>query len=153
MPVVDTFALIEASPVGAWMRAHAINFPLVEALHVCFWVLLGGAEVLVGLSLLGLGIKSPPGEILRAARPWLIAALCGLLSTGFLLFCSEAGRLYGNPAFRLKMAALAGAILFTFLVREPLAKSAWIAGGKLAAVVSLALWFLVALCGRTIGIL
>src|SRR5579862_3846117 len=66
-----------------------------------------------------------------------------MLGTGTLLFLSEALKCYGNDSFRAKMVFLFSALVFRFTLYPRLTES-W---GKLAAVVSLALWFSVGLAG------
>jgi hypothetical protein len=63
--------------------------------------------------------------------------------------------MYDNPAFRIKMAALLPAILFSFTLHAKIKKwddahlaAAW---PKWAAVISLVLWSSVGLAGRAIG--
>jgi hypothetical protein len=72
-----------------------------------------------------------------------------MLSTGFLLFVSEALKCYGNDSFRAKMFFLFLALFFRFTLYPKLTRS-W---GKLAAGASLVLWFSVGLAGRAIGFL
>ena len=72
-----------------------------------------------------------------------------MLITGFLLFTSEAVKCYGNDSFRAKMVLLFTALLFRFALYPKLTQS-W---GKLAAGLSLVLWFSVGLAGRAIGFL
>jgi len=72
-----------------------------------------------------------------------------MLVTGSLLFSSEAVKCYGNDSFRAKMVFLFAALLFRFAFYPKLTQSR----GKLAAGLSLALWFSVGLAGRAIGFL
>lgn len=79
-----------------------------------------------------------------------------MLTSGFLLFLSEAMKCYGNTSFRWKMLFLFSALLFQFTIYNRVVasegKSAPI-GGKIAAAVALCLWFGVGLAGRAIGFL
>ena len=75
--------------------------------------------------------------------------------SGFLLFSTEAVKMYGNWGFRLKMTSLLLAIIFTFTIHRRITLSdegrirpIW---RKVAAVVSLLLWAFVGLGGRSIG--
>ena len=77
-----------------------------------------------------------------------------MLTSGFLLFLSEAVKCYHNQSFWVKMTTLPFALLFTFAVRQPIAvkqpePSVW--NSRLLATVSLLLWFTVAMAGRWIG--
>ena len=70
---------------------------------------------------------------------------------------SEALKCYFNTSFWVKMGALSAALLFTFLVRNPIARAPRrrYAAPELAtravALVSMSLWFTVAAAGRWIG--
>jgi hypothetical protein len=78
-----------------------------------------------------------------------------MLISGFLLFASEAEKLYGNWAFRAKMISLALAILFTFTYYRKVTLSEedklTPLGNWTAALVSFVLWTGVGLAGRAIG--
>jgi hypothetical protein len=75
--------------------------------------------------------------------------------SGFLLFSTEAVKMYGNVGFHYKMIFLFFAIVYTFTIHLKLTTSdetrvspVW---RWLAAFVSLALWAGVGLGGRSIG--
>ena len=145
----------EASWLGQLVRNSLWLFPAIEAVHLLGLCLLGGAILVVDLRLLGLGLRHQPiAVVARAATPWLYAAVGLMLTTGFLLFLSEAVKCYHNPSFRVKMATLPFALVFTFAVRQRSAlKEPAIAPWqrRLLATVSLLLWFAVAAAGRWIG--
>ena len=117
--------------------------------------LLGGAVLLVDLRMLGLGLKKQPiSEISGYVRPWLIVAIVILLATGIPLFLSEAIKCFYNTSFWVKMTTLPIALLFTFLVRERVARNAKLETSmkiRGVAIVSIALWLTVAAAGRWIG--
>jgi Na+-transporting NADH:ubiquinone oxidoreductase subunit NqrB len=84
------------------------------------------------------------------------SSLAVILTSGVLLFLSEAMKCYGNDAFWFKMASLALALGFHFTVfsivsasedqiRFPAARR------RAVAVVSLLLWLCVGAGGRAIG--
>lgn len=78
-----------------------------------------------------------------------------MLLSGFLLFSTEAVKMYGNWAFRWKMIFLLSAILFTFTIHRKVVMSDESRVGRasrvLVALISLALWAGVGLGGRAIG--
>ena len=85
-------------------------------------------------------------------RPWLLGSLAVLLTTGVLLFLSEAVKCFYNQSFWVKMITLPIALLFTFTVRERFAQNdEATATIKLVAIASMSLWFTVAAAGRWIG--
>ena len=111
---------------GSAIRNSKWLFPFVEIFHLLALGMLGGTVLLINLRALGLRFRSDPvSEIARQVEPWMIASLAIMLASGFLLFSSEATRMYFNLAFRFKL--------------------------KLAALLSLVLWSGVALAGRAIG--
>ena len=79
-----------------------------------------------------------------------------MVVTGILLFLSGALRYYGSGPFFVKMILFALAVLFHFTIYRRLvttsdSTSDFHPGAKLAACVSLALWFGVGLAGRAIA--
>ena len=80
-----------------------------------------------------------------------------MLTTGFLLFLSEAIKCYYSPAFAVKMTSLLLAIIFTFTVRRRviMADEARVGPfwGRLVALMSIALWSGVGIAGKAIGLL
>jgi hypothetical protein len=152
MNLYQLFAGLEATPIGAGIKNSVWLFPAIEAIHLLALAVLGGSILLLDLRLLGLALTAQsPATIERNARPWLIGAIATLLATGVLLGLSEALKLYDKQAFWIKMIALASALVFTFGVRNPMARRNPGALGKAVAVVSLALWLTVAIAGRWIG--
>ncbi len=141
---------------GHGIRDSVWLFPFVEIFHLLALGLLGGTVVILNLSLLGFRFRGEPvAAVARDVRPWMIGSIVVMLVSGFLLFSTEAVKMYGSPAFQLKMLFLLLAILFTFTVHR---KVTMLEEGhiaplwrKLAAVVCIALWAAVALGGRAIG--
>ncbi|MGE0865400.1 MAG: DUF6644 family protein [Vicinamibacterales bacterium] len=131
-------------------------FPVIESVHLLALALLGGAIFLVDLRLLGLGLKDRPvSELARDARPWLLAALAGMILTGVPLFLSEPIKCYYSTAFWIKMTTLPIALLFAFTVRARVTRSGAVQNSarrqQLVGALSIALWFTVAAAGRWIG--
>ncbi len=144
------------SSFGHGIRDSVWLFPFVEIFHLLALGLLGGTIVILNLRLLGFRFRGEPvSAIARDVRPWMIGSICVMLVSGFLLFSTEAVKMYGSPAFQFKMSALLLALLFTFTVHrkvtmldEARIAPVW---RKLAAVVCIVLWAAVALGGRAIG--
>lgn len=148
------FQWAEATTPGRMVRESLWLFPVLEAIHLVGLALLGGALLVVDLRLLGVGLEGSTIEkIDRHARPWLILAVTILLSTGVLLFLSEAIKCYYNASFWVKITTLPAALAFTFVVRGRFARRAlytsaysqWIGSADLL------LWLIVAAGGRWIG--
>jgi hypothetical protein len=142
------------SYVGHVIRDSAWLFPFVEVFHLLALGLLGGTLVLVNLSLLGIrfGSVSTP-ELARELRPWMFGSIAVMLLSGFLLFSTEAVKMYGNWAFQLKMTLLLLALLFTLTIHRKVIDAQQTPAGvrALTALVSLLLWLGVGLGGRALG--
>ncbi|HTX24471.1 MAG TPA: DUF6644 family protein [Steroidobacteraceae bacterium] len=141
---------------GHGIRDSVWLFPFVEIFHLLALGLLGGTVLLLNMTLLGVRFRGQPIEALaRDVRPWMLGSIAVMLLSGFLLFSTEAVKMYGNRAFQLKMCFLALALLFTFTVHRRVTSAddgqigpRW---RGLIAVVSILLWVGVALAGRAIG--
>jgi hypothetical protein len=143
-----------ASFFGRGIRESAWLFPFVEVFHLLALGLLGGTVVLVNLSLAGIPLGNiPTPQLARELRPLMLGSLAVMLVSGFLLFSTEAVKMYGNWAFQLKMAFLVLAVLFTLTVQRKVIDAQHTATGlrRLTAVVSLLLWLGVGLGGRALG--
>jgi len=146
------FEAMEATPIGAGIKNSVWLFPAIEAVHLLALAMLGGATLMLDLRLLGLGLSAQSTSMVeRSTRPWLIGALVVMIASGMLIGLSEALKLYDKQAFWVKMIALAAALVFTFAVKNPLARRDPGLIAKPLAVVSLALWLTVAIAGRWIG--
>jgi hypothetical protein len=141
---------------GHGIRNSTWLFPFVEIFHLLALGVLGGTILIVNLRLLGLRFPDEPvSELAEDVWPWTLGSLGVMLASGFLLFSTEAVKMYGNWGFRFKMASLLLAMLFTFTIHRRITMSdegrirpVW---RKVAAVVSLLLWTGVGLGGRSIG--
>jgi hypothetical protein len=155
MDLLPLFEWCEETAIGTLVRDSIWLFPAIEALHLVAFGVIGGAVLLVDLRLCGLGLRQQPlARVAASAQPWLLGSLGVMAVSGTAMFLSEAVKCYYSEPFRVKMAGLALAILFTFTVRRRVAASeAASAGarGKLVALVSLVLWGSVAWGGRWIG--
>jgi hypothetical protein len=141
---------------GHGIRDSVWLFPFVEIFHLLALGLLGGSILLLNMRLLGIRFRGEPvAALARDVRPWMLGSIAVMLISGFLLFSTEAVKMYGNRAFQLKMCALLAALAFTFTVHLKVATSE---EGRIpafwrgvTAVVSILLWACVALGGRAIG--
>jgi hypothetical protein len=144
------FQWCDSSWLGTTIRNSQVLFPVIETFHLFALTVLLGTTIVLCLRLFGVMFRSQPfPELAGNLRPWNLWSLAIMLFTGVLLFSSEAVKCYGNDSFRAKMIFLFTALVFRFTVYPKLTHS-W---GKLAAGVSLVLWFSVGLAGRAIGFL
>ncbi len=149
------FEWCENTALGTVIRDSLWAFPMIEAVHLVGLCLLGGALLIVDLRLLGLGLTERRiSELTAQARPWLGAAVALMVVTGLLLFLSEAVKCYYNTSFWVKMTTLPVALVFTFVLRDRLARSPELetsVKSRLLGAGSIALWLTVAAAGRWIG--
>jgi hypothetical protein len=161
-------------PFASWAAATALGagisgsnwlFAAIESFHLAGLAVLGGAVVLVDLSLLGVALADEPLPALsRDAEPWLLAGLAVTIASGALLFLSEATKFYSagfwdsaEAPFVAKMVFLFAAIGFTFTVRRRWLRAADRPAGRpsardrIVATTSLLLWLAVGVGGRAIG--
>jgi uncharacterized protein DUF6644 len=156
MSLLAFFQWCEQSGIGAAIRRSSWLFPLIEAIHLLGLGLIGGAVLVVDMRLFGVGLRrQSAAQLARDAQPWLIGSLLLMITTGGLLFLSEAIKCYYHGAFWFKMASLFLAIVFTFTLQRKVALAdetrmnpRW---GKVVAVVSVLLWSGVGIGGRWIG--
>ena len=156
MPVFTLFTWFEKSWIGAGIRESHWLFPVIESVHLLGLAVIGGSVLTVNLSLLGLGLgRRSAAQLWRDTWPWFAGSLAIMLSSGFLLFTSEAVKLYYHQAFWVKMSALLLSLLFTATVQRRTALAdpdrVTLLRSRAVGLVSLLLWFLVGAAGRWIG--
>ena len=149
------FEWCESSVIGRAVSQSIWAFPVIEAVHLLGLCLLGGSLLIVDLRMLGVGLRRQGiAELAGRARPWLMGSVVLMVVTGSLLFLSEAVKAYYSTSFWVKMTALPIALLYTFAVRERVARNealdtSW--RSRIVAGASIAVWFTVAAAGRWIG--
>src|SRR5271169_6578153 len=156
MSVLSFFTWCENSPLGEAIRDSRWLFPAIESVHLLGLAVIGGAVLVVNLRLLGFGIvRQPAAQLWRDAWPWLMGSLAVMLTSGMMLFTSEATKLYYHGAFWVKMISLLLATLFTLTVMRKVAladpgrvRPLW---SRAAGLISILLWSTVGVCGRWIG--
>jgi hypothetical protein len=152
MSLYHTAQNIEASALGQTIRESTWLFPAIESTHLLALALLGGSILIMSLSILGWGLKTPVAETYKSAHRYLNAAVLVLLITGVLLGISEPVKLYGRQAFWVKMISLAIALIVTYFAFNPLIRRG-ASGGAVrgVTVLTIAAWLMVAMAGRWIG--
>jgi uncharacterized membrane protein SirB2 len=154
--VLSLFTWCENTSLGEAIRASHWLFPVIECFHLLGLAVIGGAVLVVNLRLLGFGFeRQPVAQLWRDTRPWLMGSLTVMLTSGALLFTSEATKLYYHDAFWMKMSSLLLSILFTFLVVRKVALADprrvtpfW---SRAVALISILFWSGVGIGGRWIG--
>jgi hypothetical protein len=155
--LIPFFQWCDDSALAQAIRNSRVAFPVIENFHLFALTILLGSIVVLCLRQFGVILKTQPiSDVETALRPWNRWGLVVMLTSGVLLFLSEAMKCYGNTSFRVKMLFLFAALLFQFTVYNRLVKKEGVTApisGKIAAAVALCLWFGVGLAGRAIGFL
>ena len=91
--------------------------------------------------------------ITREVTPWLNSSLAVILTSGTLLYLSEAVKSFDNAAFWIKVDLLFAALLFHFTVVRKVTRAAEVtrAKGLTVGMISLVLWLGIGCAGRAIG--
>lgn len=151
---------LEQTWVGGGIRQSLWLFPAIETLHLLGMAALVGMITVYDLRLLGWTLqRQRVSDLTRRLLPWAWLGFAVQVITGALLFSSEAVKVYGNPAFRVKMLliCLAGAhaLIFQWTSYRNVAtwddSEALPAGAKIAGFFSILLWIGIVAAGRFIG--
>jgi len=157
--LLPIFKFFDKSWIGTWVSDSTWLFPAIEAVHIVALCLLFGALLMLNLRLLGLALTNKPvRQLARDLAPWVLCSLIIILSSGILLFASEAMKAYASVPFQVKMLFLFAAISFHYTIHRRVANAdeahpvrpAW---NKIVAIVSIVLWLAVGIGGRGIGFL
>ncbi len=139
-PWVQSLGSVWPAPL---IKSSSWAFPVIQTFHLLALAALGGCILLPSLRLMGAGMTSQsPAAIERAVRPWLLGALVVMVITGVLMGLVIAQRLYGRPAFLVKMLALMPALLLSLGVVRSIAQHDGVATpiAKMVAAVALVVW-------------
>lgn len=161
--VMEILGELQSLPWVEFLRRSRWVYPLVNSGHIAGLALLFGAIVALDLRMLGCWRRSVKLDTLaRVLLPVAIAGFIFAAVMGVLLFAVRAEKYVAMPVFQAKMALVALALVNALLLHR---SSAWAAGQqksldlspplrlKLSAVLSIALWSTVIVCGRMIGYL
>lgn len=151
---------LDQTAVGSTVRQSLWLFPAIETVHLLGMAALVGTITVLDLRLLGWAMpQRRVSEAVPRLLPWAWLGFGVQVVTGVLLFSSEAVKIYGNPAFRLKMLLLllAGiqALIFQTVVSRKL--PAWDDRpslplmAKVMGMISILLWVAIVTAGRFIG--
>ena len=151
------FVALEQSGFGAAVRQSTWLFPMANVGHVLALALFAGALAVMDVRLLGGLAATSPAHVLMRARSVAVAAFVLLAVTGFMQFAADASHLIINSVFQIKLAliglGLVNLAVFEFGVKRAVTGlgpgAAMPASAKTAGFMSLAIWIVVAACGRT----
>jgi len=138
--------------VGTQIRESDNLFSAIETVHVLGVAVSAGTIAIADLAVLGIiftrySIREVLEPLVRIT--WIGFGVMAV--SGLLLFWSEADKLYGNAAFRLKMLLLLALGANQWLFHRRVAGSRQ--NERVQAVVSLSLWVGVVVLGRAIAYL
>jgi hypothetical protein len=151
---------LDQTAVGSTIRQSLWLFPAIETVHLLGMAALVGTITVLDLRLLGWAMpQRRVSEVTARLLPWAWLGFGVQVVTGVLLFSSEAVKIYGNPAFRLKMLLLllAGiqALIFQTVVSRKLPtwddRPALPVMAKVMGMISILLWLAIVTAGRFIG--
>ena len=140
-------AQLEQSGLATWIRESGVlyGYPLVLFLHTLGLSTLVGLNCAVDLRLLGVGSQIPLASLQRTF--WLMWSGLALNAvTGSLLFIADATRHASNPAFYVKLLAVALAVVILARIWRQVFRGD--SSGRLLAAASLACWFIALSAGR-----
>jgi hypothetical protein len=160
MTIADILASLESSHVASRIRDSLYLFPLIESFHVFGLTMVFGTIAIIDLRLLGIAsTRRPFTRVASDILKWTWAAFGLTVSTGLLMFSTNAAVYYHNSFFRTKMAllALAGINMLVFELTAARTVHRWDKhpsaprAGRAAAAVSLLLWIIIIFLGRWTG--
>jgi hypothetical protein len=160
MDIAGILKWLEASGLAARIRDSLLLFPLLESAHVLGLALVFGTIAVIDLRLLGLASTDRPFQRMASdILKWTWAAFALTAVTGALMFITNAPVYYHNVYFRVKMLllALSGINMLVFELTAGRTTRDWGNNssaprqGKVAAVLSIAMWIAIIFMGRLIG--
>src|SRR4051794_10227746 len=151
--MIEFFRWLVNSPWSHAMNSSEWVFPAVQSLHFIGFAMSIGTIAIVDFRLLGLGmLRQSPAELAADLEPCTRAGIAVMLTTGPLMFSTDAVAYHYNPSFQFKMTCLAAALLFHFTIhRHVVRHGRWPVAARLAGGFSLVLWSAVVAGGRFIA--
>lgn len=137
------------------LKTSFVAYPVVNAVHIVAIGALLTSVALLDLRILGAFGSLPERPFVGLLRRLALLAFGLAVLSGLLLFSVRASHYAVMPVFLGKMGliVLAGANFGLFVAVDGGAQHRWPSLRRLLAVMSVALWCAVLLCGRFIGFL
>jgi hypothetical protein len=153
-------AWLEKTPLSTGIQNVGWIIPAGQVVHILGLAAILFSALSIDLRVLGVGgRRTSVAGITDHFLPWIWSAVALMATTGAILIIGEPRRDLLNPVFQTKMLLLICALLATLgiqlIVRAtpslggPGGRAAWTL--RMMAVLSLALWFSIAICGRLIA--
>jgi len=148
---------LQDSAVGTSIRESLWTFPVIETIHILALALSVGMIIMLDLRLIGAGMRhAPAGQIMGQLKKWYLIGFGTMITSGVLLFWSEAAKCYRSNSFRIKLVLLLlvalNAVFFEIVYKPRMEQ--WEAGqrppagAKLCGWCSMILWIGVIGFGR-----
>jgi hypothetical protein len=150
---------IAATPLSRWLDEQLWVVPTSQSVHIAALSIVFATALVTSMRLGSANTRGRPVSVLvPTLMPWMRGALLVLLVTGTVQTIAEPVRQFVTPAYWLKM----GMIIVAVILTEAFARSVrnqparWSGtsnrvGARLFAVIWLALWVGIIICGRFIG--
>jgi uncharacterized membrane protein len=151
---------LEHTSIGTAVRESLWLFPVIETVHIFGIISLVGSTSILDLRLMGLTFREEPvSKLAQRFLPWAWVGFVVQVVTGVLMFSSEATKMYGNLAFRIKMLLILTAGINAFVFdrlayqsvgkwdNDPVAPLS----ARIAGLLSILLWFGIVAAGRWIA--
>jgi hypothetical protein len=138
------------------MRGSQFAFPAFEMLHLLGLGLLLGSVLILNARFFGLGMgRQTLAEVAADFAPWTKLALVVMVISGVPMFASKASDLWGNDlaGYSTKMALIVVGVMFHYFGLIPLARADNFSRGRIAAGLSLVVWFGAAVAGLSLEFL
>lgn len=147
------------SQLGAAMRGDLWLYPMVEVVHIIGFAVLIGSVVMFDLRVLGLSKNIAVTDLARHLLTWSVAALLLIVPAGLMMFSAHPHDFASNDLFILKLCLIATAGLNAVLFHVGVYRSVnqWNTAvdapgiAKCQALLSIALWLTVVMCGRLLA--
>jgi hypothetical protein len=156
----EFISYFEDSGLADNIRENDLLFPLIESVHVLAICLVVGSIFVVDLRLLGLAsMRRPAGRVISGILPLTWTAFAIAVTSGSLLFISNATKYLANGFFDAKLLLILAAGLnmavFHFVSAKDMPRweneTSPPLRARLAGGLSILLWVAVVACGRWIG--
>ncbi len=92
---------LEQTSIGTLIRESLWLFPVIETVHIFGIILLVGGTSILDLRLMGLTFRDEAvSKLAQRFLPWAWGGFIIQVTTGLLMFSSEATKMYVNTAFQ-----------------------------------------------------
>ncbi len=150
---------VVSSALSTFIRESAWAYPALETLHIIGIALIFGPILMFDLRVIGRNIDFNIRRLHQALLPWVWTGFALNVTTGLLLFISDAAEFASSPALYVKLlliaAAGANALLFQKLIFPRLpgtdGSSTLDKVARVSAVLSILLWIGIIVAGRLIA--